>query len=117
MLAVTPTITPAPVRKSIRVKASPEKAFEVFTAGMSRWWPGSHSINQSPLKSVTIEPRVGGRWFERGEDGSECEWVYRPRLVRHVIACYAARAAGESWFCRTVAGAWNPCRSMSQVVL
>src|SRR4051812_44746439 len=74
MLAVTPTITPAPVRKSIRVKASPEKAFEVFTAGMSRWWPGSHSINQSPLKSVTIEPRVGGRWFERGEDGSECEW-------------------------------------------
>ena len=43
--------------------------------------------------------------------------VYRPRLVRHRIACYAARAAGESWFCRTAAGVWNPCRSMSQVVL
>src|SRR4051812_16611088 len=24
--------------------------------------------------------------------------VYRPRFVRHRIACYAARAAGESWF-------------------
>ena len=43
--------------------------------------------------------------------------VYRPRFVRHRIACYAARAAGESWFCRTAAGVWNPCRSMSQVVL
>ena len=43
--------------------------------------------------------------------------VYRPRLVRHRIECYAASAAGESWFCRTAAGVWNPCRSMSQVVL
>ena len=43
--------------------------------------------------------------------------LYRPRLVRHRIECYAASAAGESWFCRTAAGVWNPCRSMSQVVL
>src|SRR3954469_7932865 len=27
--------------------------------------------------------------------------VYRPRLVRHRLACYAASTAGESWFCRT----------------
>jgi len=45
------------------------------------------------------------------------EAVYRPRFVRHRIACYAARAAGESWFWRMAAGVWNPCRSMSQLVL
>ena len=74
MTAAPLTITPAPVRKSIRVQVPPARAFEVFTAGMGRWWPGSHSINTSPLREVVMEPRVGGRWFERGEDGSECTW-------------------------------------------
>src|SRR3954454_24015291 len=43
--------------------------------------------------------------------------LYRPRFVRHRIESYAAIAADESWFCRMAAGVWNPCRSMSQVVL
>ncbi len=43
---MTATITPGkPVRRARpRVKAPPERAFEVFTAGMSRWWPATHSI-------------------------------------------------------------------------
>jgi hypothetical protein len=64
----------APVRKSIRVRATPERAFDVFTAGMGRWWNRRHSIGKSPIKDVVLEPRPGGRWFERGEDGSECQW-------------------------------------------
>jgi hypothetical protein len=35
---MTRAITVAPVRKSIRVRATPERAFDIFTAGMSRWW-------------------------------------------------------------------------------
>ena len=69
------TITPAPVRKTIAVKAAPERAFAVFTANMGRWWLRSHSINGGvPMKDVIIEPRVGGRWYELGEDGSQCDW-------------------------------------------
>jgi uncharacterized protein YndB with AHSA1/START domain len=64
----------APVRKSVRVNASPERAFEVFTSGMVRWWLKSHSINKSPIKDIVLEPKEGGRWFERGEDGTECQW-------------------------------------------
>jgi uncharacterized protein YndB with AHSA1/START domain len=81
------TIDFAPVLKNIDVAAPPARAFEIFTG--FRWWPKSHSILQSksPQAAVTVEPRVGGRWFERGEDGSECDWgkvvVWEPpkRLV------------------------------------
>jgi hypothetical protein len=81
------TITIAPVRKSIRVNASPARAFEVFTSGMPRWWPASHTILKAPLKEAIIEPRAGGRWYHVGQDGSECEtglvkvWDPPARLV------------------------------------
>ncbi|MBU6372539.1 MAG: SRPBCC family protein [Alphaproteobacteria bacterium] len=68
------TIAPAPVRKSLVVAAPPETAFAVFTARMGRWWPPSHSINAAPLADVVIEPFAGGRWYERGADGSTAPW-------------------------------------------
>ena len=70
------TIQPAAIRKSLTVEAAPQKAFSVFTEGFDRWWPKSHSIlaSKTPQVAVTVEPRVGGRWYERGEDGSECDW-------------------------------------------
>jgi hypothetical protein len=71
---MTRTVAVAPVRKSIRVTATPERAFDVFTRGMNRWWNKQYSINKSPIKDIVVEPRVGGRWFEHGEDGSECQW-------------------------------------------
>jgi uncharacterized protein YndB with AHSA1/START domain len=68
------TIVPAAVKKSVRVAADQQRAFEVFARGMGRWWPKSHSIGSSPQADVVIEPRAGGRWYEKAEDGSECEW-------------------------------------------
>jgi hypothetical protein len=69
-----PTIQPAPIRKSLVVEADVERAFTVFTSRMGSWWPRSHSTAASPLVDVIVEPRAGGRWYERGEDGSETEW-------------------------------------------
>jgi uncharacterized protein YndB with AHSA1/START domain len=76
MTAVPKLIAPAPVRKTLHVKATPAHAFKVFTAGMGRWWPKSHHIGKAELKDVLIEPRAGGRWYETGEDGAECQWGY-----------------------------------------
>jgi uncharacterized protein YndB with AHSA1/START domain len=73
-MTVAARIAPAAVKKSITVNAPPERAFEVFTAEMGAWWPASHSVGTSPQKAVVIEPKVGGRWYEVGENGSECAW-------------------------------------------
>ncbi len=66
-------ITIAPVRKTIRVNASAARAFEVFTAGLGRWWPIDHGIGKTPRKSVGMETRLGGRWYELAEDGTRTD--------------------------------------------
>lgn len=80
-------VTIAPVRKSLHVNAAPARAFDVFTSGMTRWWPATHTILKSPFKEAVIEPRAGGRWYHLGQDGSTCEtgrvrvWDPPARLV------------------------------------
>src|SRR5205085_1042164 len=61
----------APVRKTVRVKAPIAHAFEVFTSGLTRWWPHDHGVGKKPIQKVLMEPRLGGRWLEISEDGTE----------------------------------------------
>jgi hypothetical protein len=61
----------APVRKTVRVKAPIAHAFEVFTSGLARWWPPNHGVGRKPIRTVLMEPRLGGRWLEIAEDGTE----------------------------------------------
>ena len=62
------------VFRSVSVPLPQARAFELFTTRMTEFWPKEHSIGASELAEVVIEPRSGGRWFERGVDGGECQW-------------------------------------------
>jgi len=63
------------VRKMITVAVDQQRAFDVFTAGMSDWWlRESHYIGAQSPDAVVMEPGAGGRWFERAPDGAECDW-------------------------------------------
>lgn len=66
------------VRRQVTVPATPELAFEVFTTRLADWWPG-HRIGAQPAEAFVLEPGPQGRWYERGTDGTECEWG---RVVR-----------------------------------
>lgn len=64
----------ATVRKSVRVKAPIDRAFRVFVEQMETWWPATHHIGEKPFEAIFVEPRVGGRWYERNVEGKEGDW-------------------------------------------
>ena len=68
---MTVTTMIAPVRKTVRVKAPLAHAFDVFTSGLTRWWPHNHGIGNKPIRTVLMEPKLGGRWLEIAENGTE----------------------------------------------
>lgn len=67
-------MTIAPIQRAAHTKASPAKAFEIFTGQIGRWWPKGNGVGDRPLVEVVIEPGVGGRWFERDAEGHETQW-------------------------------------------
>ena len=63
------TIKVAPIRKSLVVKTSADKAFTVFTAEIGRWWPRAFTIGTSPIEG-------------RGHGGAERRALVRARRGR-----------------------------------
>jgi Activator of Hsp90 ATPase homolog 1-like protein len=108
----------APIQREIVVPVPRERAFEVFTARMTDWWPSDHHIGDAPIQEIVIEPFEGGRWYTRHEDGSEtstgfvaawdpparvvvtwqigADWRYDPRLVTHVEVRFVAEASDRT---------------------
>jgi uncharacterized protein YndB with AHSA1/START domain len=62
------------IRGKITVDVPVDRAFDVFTNSFDTWWPREFHIGQRDIAEAIIEPREGGRWYERGVDGSECDW-------------------------------------------
>src|SRR6202035_3531847 len=82
------TQPPLPALTGARTVHLPiERAFQFFTESFNAWWPPQYHIGRADLAEAVLEGRVGGRWYERGVDGSECDWghvrVWEPphRLV------------------------------------
>lgn len=85
------------VRKEVVVPASPELAFEVFTARFGDWWPGHH-LSVGAVEAYVLEPGEGGRWFERTVEGEECEWgrVLHWEPPRRLVLSWGISAAWEA---------------------
>src|SRR3954469_20124287 len=54
-----------PLEIAFTVACPPEHAFTVWAQRTSLWWPHGHSVSGDPGLTVTIEPRAGGRIYER----------------------------------------------------
>ena len=63
------------VREAVRIPLRPREAFALFTEGIGEWWPldEGYSYGGDRAREIHLEPRVGGRFFERFVDGDELE--------------------------------------------
>jgi uncharacterized protein YndB with AHSA1/START domain len=62
------------VQASVVVNAPADRAFKLFTEQFDRIKPREHNMLGVDIAESVFEPRVGGRVFDRGTDGSECQW-------------------------------------------
>jgi len=51
-----------------------EQAFRVFTERFDQIKPRDHNMLEVDIAESVFEPRSGGRVYDRGVDGSECQW-------------------------------------------
>jgi uncharacterized protein YndB with AHSA1/START domain len=63
-----------PLRLQFAINCRADHAFTVWTTRLSSWWPPGHSASGDPGTVVVLEPRLGGRIFERMPDGTEVDW-------------------------------------------
>jgi uncharacterized protein YndB with AHSA1/START domain len=88
------------VRRSVRVAIAPDAAFDLFTTGIARWWPlhEGYSYGGDRAAEIALEPRLGGRFYERFVDGDELQ-------VGEVTACDPPRRIVFTWQAPGWAGA------------
>jgi uncharacterized protein YndB with AHSA1/START domain len=63
------------VRTHVVVDAPVERAFNVFVNDFDSVKPREHNMLDVDIAETVFESRVGGRIFDRGVDGSECQWA------------------------------------------
>jgi uncharacterized protein YndB with AHSA1/START domain len=62
------------IRREYTVRLPAEQAFATFVDDFSRWWPREYTWSGDVIEWIGPEPRLGGRCFERGPHGFQCDW-------------------------------------------
>ena len=63
------------VRNEVVVDVPIDRAFAVFTEDFDSIKPREHNMLPVEIAETVFEPREGGRIYDRGVDGSECQWA------------------------------------------
>lgn len=77
------------IQKSVTVARPADAAFRAFV-DIGAWWPRTHSYDESRAKDIFLEPRVGGRFYERYTDGQEF-------VIGRVVAYDPPRRVAFTW--------------------
>ena len=62
------------IRTEVVVDAAQDRAFKLFTEQFDKIKPREHNMLPVDIAESVLEPQAGGRVYDRGVDGSECQW-------------------------------------------
>jgi hypothetical protein len=79
---------------SQKVAGTPERAFAVFVDEFDRWWPRDYTWGKDKLAEIGIEPKIGGKCFERTTDGALAVWgtVLSIQRPSHIVIAWQVKA-------------------------
>ena len=63
-----------PLRTSFEVDRPADHVFHVWTTNFAQWWPRTHTVTGDKEAEIVLEPRLGGRIYERTAAGAVHEW-------------------------------------------
>ena len=77
------TASPEPIRHTLTVRLDSQRAFELFTAQMGKWWPVeaySRAVSEFASEGLHVtelefQPRLGGAVLEHTSDGRTLPWA------------------------------------------
>jgi uncharacterized protein YndB with AHSA1/START domain len=72
---MTTEVQQTSIRTEVVVEAPIGRAFRTFTEDFDRIKPRDHNMLEADIDESVFEPREGGRVYDRGVDGSECQWA------------------------------------------
>lgn len=59
---------------TLPVDAPIDRAFAVFVDEFDSWWPRDYTWGKDQLKTIAIEPKMGGTCYEESPDGDRKTW-------------------------------------------
>jgi DNA-binding transcriptional ArsR family regulator/uncharacterized protein YndB with AHSA1/START domain len=71
------------IEQEIGLAAPPARVFEALLGDISPWWGRPYVQNHERVQSITIEPRLGGRFLEQWSDGEGAIWATVTTLRRN----------------------------------
>jgi uncharacterized protein YndB with AHSA1/START domain len=72
---MTTQANPTSIRTDVVVDAPQDRAFRVFVEQFDQVKPREHNMLAVDIEESVFEARAGGRVYDRGVDGSECQWA------------------------------------------